>query len=210
MTHLIAGIFDIVVGCAMLLFFIRFMFQFAQIDAKDPAGKVIYNLTRIVDIFGRIFPTLGNGRINTAAIVLMLLIRLIFMWGVLSVMREDSGNLGLFSMTDFNHDVTEHLFRHFAPWTMFFCASMTLILDFLRMAQYLLIASFIGSWVVMFTQNMPPILGIITQLTEPIIEPFRKFIPPMGMFDLAPMIGFFMIILLELVVQTMAVFLLTL
>lgn len=210
MQHLIAGIFDIVVSCAMLLFFLRFMFQFAGIDDKDPAGKPIYRLTRIVDVFGRIFPTVGEGRINIAAVMLALLIRLIFMWGVLSLMKENSGNIGLFSMTEFNQKVVEHLSHQHQPAMMFFAAAMTLILDFLRLAQYIIIGSFIASWVVMFTQKLPTALGIVTQLSEPLIQPFRKFIPPMGMFDLAPMVGFFLIILLELVVQTMTVYLLTL
>lgn len=34
-THLVVGIFDIVIGCAMLLLFVRLMFQFAGIDAKE-------------------------------------------------------------------------------------------------------------------------------------------------------------------------------
>lgn len=210
MTHLLAGIFDMVVSLAMLLFFLRFMFQFAGIDDKDPFGKPIYRLTRIVDIFERIFPTIGQDKISVAAMMLALLIRLVFMWGVFSLMKENAGNIGLFSLTEFNYDVIEHLFRHYQPAMMFFAAAMTLILDFLRLAQYVIIGSFIGSWVLMFTHKMPPIFGLLTQLSEPLIEPFRKFIPPMGMFDLAPMVGFFAIILLELIVQTMTVYLLTL
>ncbi len=210
MTHLLAGIFDIVVGCAMLLLFFRFMFQFARIDVKDPAGKLIYRLTRIVDIFERIFPNVGEGRLSLATIMLAILVRLVFMGGVLSLMKQNSGNLGIFTMTDFNHDVIEYVFRDYQPATMFFAAAMTVILDFLRLAQYIIIGSFIGSWIMMFTQKMPPIFGLLTQLSEPLIEPFRKLIPPMGMFDLAPMVGYFALMLLELLVQTLTGYLLTL
>lgn len=209
-THLVAGVFDIVIGCAMLLLFVRLMFQFAGIDAKEDFAKPVYRFTRIVDVFGRIFPTLGGGRINTAAIMLLLILRLGFIWGILLLMRQDMQNIGLFHSTDINLKMIDYLARHFSSPLMFFVGAVTLILDFLRMAQYIIIGSFIGSWVVMFTQRMPVILGIVTKLSEPLIEPFRKIIPPMGMFDLAPMVGFFLIILLEMVVQTFGVYLLTL
>ena len=210
LTHLVAGLFDIVVGCAMLLLFLRFMFQFAGIDAKEDYAKPIYNLTRVVDVFNRIFPTIGAGRVNMAAMMLLLILRLVFIWGVLNLMNQDRQNLGLFHTTEFNKTMLDYLSRHFSPLLMFFVGAVTLVLDFLRLAQYIIIGSFIASWVVMFTQKMPLILGIITRLSEPLIEPFRKVIPSMGMFDLAPMIGFFLIILLEMVVQTFARYLLTL
>ncbi|MFW2177713.1 MULTISPECIES: YggT family protein [unclassified Moraxella] len=210
MTHFIAGIFDIVVGSVMLLIFMRFMMQFAGIDDKDPVGKPIYNATRLVDVFARIFPTLGNGKISVSAIVLMLLLRLIFIWGVVGMMREDSQNLGLFSMPELTMAMVDDLSRHFSPLMMLFVAMTTLIVDFLKMCQYLIIGSFVAGWVVFFTQKLPPILGLLTQLSEPLIQPFRKLLPDMGMLDLAPMIGFFAIILLEMVVQTFAVYLFTL
>lgn len=210
MTSFIAGIFDIVVGSAMLLFFTRFMLQFADIDATHPFGKIVYGWTRIVDVFGRIFPTLGAGKINTAALALMFLLRLIFMWGVLGMLKVDSQYIGLFHMTELNLDMLDHLHRYFSPYMLFFVALITLVIDFLRMCQYLIIASFMISWVVFFTQKLHPGLALLGQLSEPIIAPFRKIIPSMGMFDLAPMIGYFIILLLEAVVTALAAYLLTL
>ena len=96
MTNLLAGLFDIVVAAAMILVFFRFMIQFAGITTKDAFAKPIYRMTRIVDVFGRIFPTLGDGRINTASLVLLFLLRMIFIWGVLGMMRIDSQILGCF------------------------------------------------------------------------------------------------------------------
>ena len=62
----------------------------------------------------------------------------------------------------------------------------------------------------LFTQKMPAIFGLLTLLSEPIIQPFRKVLPATGMLDLAPMLSFFLIILLETLVQTVGVYLLTL
>lgn len=210
MINLLAGLFDIVVGAAMLLIFFRFMLQFAGITAKEAFAKPIYRMTRIVDVFGRIFPTVGDGRINTASLVLLFLLRMIFIWGVLAMMRLNSQNIGLFYMPEINLAMVEYLSRHFSPVMMFFVAMVTLLSDFLKMCQYVIIGSFIGGWVMLFTQKMPPIFGLLNLLSEPIIAPFRKVLPATGMLDLAPMISFFLIILLETLVQTMGVYLLTL
>ena len=210
MTNLLAGLFDIVVAAAMILVFFRFMIQFAGITAKDAFAKPIYRMTRIVDVFGRIFPTLGHGRINTASLVLLFLLRMIFIWGVLGMMRIDSQNIGLFYMPEVNLAMVDYLSRHFSPVMMFFVAAVTLLIDFLRMCQYIIIGSFIGGWVMLFTQKMPAIFGLLTLLSEPIIQPFRKVLPATGMLDLAPMLGFFLIILLETLVQTVGFYLLTL
>lgn len=210
MINLLAGLFDIVVGAAMLLIFFRFMLQFAGITAKEAFAKPVYRITRIVDVFGRIFPTVGDGRINTASLVLLFLLRMIFIWGVLAMMRLNSQNIGLFYMPEINLAMVEYLSRHFSPVMMFFVAMVTLLSDFLKMCQYVIIGSFIGGWVMLFTQKMPPIFGLLNLLSEPIIAPFRKVLPATGMLDLAPMISFFLIILLETLVQTMGVYLLTL
>lgn len=41
-----------------------------------------------------------------------------------------------------------------------------------------------------------PIYGVIHEITEPILQPIRNFIPRMGMFDLSPMIASFILFFL--------------
>ncbi|BBI66082.1 hypothetical protein PKHYL_02730 [Psychrobacter sp. KH172YL61] len=77
MNNMLFQVFDLVTTFAMMLVFIRFMLQFAGMDARNPMIAPAYKATHIVDVFGRIFPTVGQGRISIAAIVLMFLIRLI-------------------------------------------------------------------------------------------------------------------------------------
>ena len=174
-------IFDMVTTFAMLLVFIRFMLQFAGMDARNPLVSPAYKATHVVDVFERIFPTVGQGRISTAAIVLMFLIRLI----------DISGKAALA-----HHGI--------APIQLFFTGSLSLILDFLRMCRYLVIGSIIVSWIVMFTQSQHPIIGIIMQLAEPILAPFRRITPNLGMFDLSPMVAFFAFYLLEFFISGLA------
>ena len=51
------------------------------------------------------------------------------------------------------------------------------------------------SFVMMFSGNMNPhpILQLIVQITEPIMGPVRKIIPPMGSIDFSPIFIFLLI-----------------
>ncbi|PKG35835.1 YggT family protein [Psychrobacter sp. Sarcosine-3u-12] len=174
MNNLLFQIFDLVTTFAMMLVFIRFMLQFAGMDASNPMIAPAYKATHIVDVFGRIFPTVAHGRISIAAIVLMFLIRLI----------DISGKAAL------TH-------KGIAPVPLFFTGTISLVLDFLRMCRYLVIGSIIVSWIVVFTKSEHPIIGIIINLAEPILAPFRRITPNLGMIDLSPIAAFIVFIVIE-------------
>ena len=44
------------------------------------------------------------------------------------------------------------------------------------------------------------ILNFLRDVSEPYLRIFRRFIPPLGMFDLSPMIGIFVLFLLDRIV----------
>ena len=61
---------------------------------------------------------------------------------------------------------------------------------------YILIARILLSWVTMVWTPPPaltPVIRVIYELTEPLMAYFRRFIPPIGGFDLSPLIIFFII-----------------
>lgn len=182
MNNMLLQIFDLITTFAMLLVFIRFMLQFAGMDARDPMVSPAYRATHIVDVFGRIFPTVAQGRISIAAIVLMFLIRLV----------DISGKAALTN-------------KGIAPVPLFFTGSISLVLDFLRMCRYLVIGSIIVSWIMVLTNSMHPIIGIIMRLAEPILAPFRRITPNLGMLDLSPLVAFFAFYIIEMLVNSLAV-----
>ncbi len=181
MNNTLLQIFDLVTTFAMMLVFIRFMLQFAGMDERNPMIAPAYKATRIVDTFGRIFPTVAQGRISIAAIVLMFLIRLVDISGKAALMHKG-----------------------IAPAPLFFAGTTSLILDFLRMCRYLVIGSIIVSWIVVFTRSEHPIIGIIMNLAEPILAPFRRITPNLGMLDLSPMVAFIAFLLLEMFIGGLA------
>jgi YggT family protein len=44
------------------------------------------------------------------------------------------------------------------------------------------------------------LLSFLRDVSEPYLGLFRKFIPPIGMFDLSPMIGIFLLIILRQII----------
>ena len=50
---------------------------------------------------------------------------------------------------------------------------------------FLIIAAVILSWV--GAQMRHPVIPLVYQLTEPVLAPFRKFIPPIAGIDLSPL-----------------------
>ena len=73
---------------------------------------------------------------------------------------------------------------------------VTMIQDLIRFCRYLIFATIILSWVVMFTQSRSPYIEVIQELAEPLLAPFRRLLPNMGMIDLSPILAFFWLYIL--------------
>jgi len=166
MDSLIPQIFNIVTGVAMLLLFLRFMMQLTQADPYNPIVMSTVQATHIVDVFKRILPTVGQGRINLAALGLMILVRLI----------DLAGN-NLLSGANMGPDV------------LLLQLVFGMLDDFLMMCKVLIYVSIISSLIIMFTQTHTPIIMLAMQMTEPLYAPFRRFMPDLGPIDVSPIVA---------------------
>ena len=72
---------------------------------------------------------------------------------------------------------------------------MNIVSMLLNIVYFLLLARVIISWLRPDPTN--PIVSFIHQMTEPILEPIRRMIPPSGGVDFSPMVLFVIIILLQ-------------
>ena len=85
-----------------------------------------------------------------------------------------------------------------------FIEVVLILLDFV---WYLIIASVVVSWLVAFgvlnTRNdvVDRALDILNRITDPILRPIRRLIPPMGGLDLSPMIVLLIIYVLQREIQ---------
>jgi YggT family protein len=74
----------------------------------------------------------------------------------------------------------------------------------LQLYWFVLIIRVILSWVQVFGGRVPPALDpvvrVVYELTEPVIGLFRRYVPPVGMFDLSVLIIF---IVLSLIISAL-------
>ena len=171
-------IFNIVVNFALLVIFLRFMFQFAEIDKNHPYAKATYNISAVVSVFGRIFPDLDKGRISLSAVVLMLLLTYIKIAGMASILGKPLDAL-----------------------TLFFAGTLGGILSFVSMLKYIVLGSVIFSWVILLANKMHPVMDLVMQMSEPIIAPFRRITPNLGMFDFSTLLAIMALALIELSIE---------
>ena len=84
---------------------------------------------------------------------------------------------------------------------------MNSLIDLLSFAvqiySYILLARALVSWIPNLDPSNPGV-QILYRLTEPVLEPIRKLIPPLGgVMDISIMVAFFALILLEQVLRSM-------
>jgi len=56
------------------------------------------------------------------------------------------------------------------------------------------------SWFPMRPDN--PLIRILDEITDPILRPLRRIVPPLGMLDLTPIVALFLLQILEQVIRT--------
>ena len=176
-----ALIFDIIINVAILLVFFRFLMQLAGVSPYNPVVLSTMKATKVVDVFGRILPTVGKGRVNLAALVLVILLYFLKMFGMKHLSGLPTGELPYFVLS-----------------TVF-----AMLHSLISILKYLLFAYIICSWIVMFSQSRSPYIEVIQELAEPMLAPFRKIMPNMGMIDLSPILAFFTLYIAQMMLSVL-------
>lgn len=172
--------FDIIINVAILLVFFRFLMQLAGVNPYNPVVQSTVKATKIVDIFGRIFPTVANGRVNLAALVLAVLLYFLKVFGFKYLNAQPTGTSVYFIVSTL----------------------LAMLLSLVSILKYLLFGYIICSWIVMFTQSRSPYIEVLQELAEPMLAPFRKIMPNMGMIDLSPILAFFTLYIAEMMLKS--------
>lgn len=71
----------------------------------------------------------------------------------------------------------------------------TVITVFFNILMFLILVRIILSWLPQFRYNQ--FADMVFSLTEPILGPFQRLIPPMGMMDLSPMVAIIVLIVAQ-------------
>jgi len=157
----------------LLLVLLRFMLQWLRADFYNPVSQFIVRATTPpLKPLRRIIP--GVGGQDMAAIVLSLLL---LMAKYLLIRSLGAGAIEVANVA--------------APLASAGIAGLLLIAlaevlaTFINIFLFAIIIQVILSWV--NTGGYNPVIGLIQTLSEPVMRPIRKFIPPMGGLDLTPL-----------------------
>ncbi len=168
----IAQIFNTIAGLYLLFVIARFLLQVAKADFYNPISQAVFKATDpMVKIFRNFIP--GYRGIDFSSLILAFVVQFIAI------------------------PVTIFLYGGSIPSVSFIITwSFIGVINFIVLFYYYaLIASIVMSFIMMFSGNMNPhpILLLVWQITEPIMSPVRRIIPPMGGLDFSPIFIFLII-----------------
>jgi YggT family protein len=155
LTYLISTLFDLYIMAVIL----RLVLQWVRADFYNPLSQFLVKITSPALVpLRRLIPSIG--KLDTAAVVLALALEV----------------LALFIITSIN-SIT-------LSWPQIITLAFTkLLMAVLWLYFFLILAVVILSWVGKGARH--PIIPLMYQLTEPVLRPIRKVIPPIGGFDLS-------------------------
>jgi len=151
---------------AMLLIAVRFLAQLCGVSGYNPISMTLRRVTNVIVVpLSRLLPS-GN-RFSPGALVALILIQVVF----IALMFTLEGRLDAFN-------VLQALI-----WAAIGCASLLVNIIF-----YSVIAMIVVSFLA--PQSSNPAVEFIWELTEPVMAPLRRILPPMGGLDFSPIILF--------------------
>ncbi len=163
LTDPLVFLVEVIFGLYVIVVLLRFLFQLLRVDFYNPISQAIVKVTNPpLRIMRRVIPSIG--KIDTASIVLMLVVQ----FTGFALINLISGGA-------------------FLPLTLLAYSAVEIMNHTFNIFIFSIIILAILSWVSPGQYNNP-IAGILNQLTNPLMQPARRLIPPMGGLDLSPML----------------------
>lgn len=143
----------------------RFILQLVRADFYNPLSQFVVKATNPpLKPLRKLIP--GFGGVDVASLVLV--VALVIIKILVLVLIQRGGLIGL------------------SPLELLVTAVQQLASLLLNYIFWTVLARIILSWVAPDPYN--PLVRVIVQITEPVMAPARKLLPPMGGFDLSPII----------------------
>lgn len=158
---------------------LRFLLQWVKADFHNPISRFLVKATHLPSKpLRKLFPTFRS--FDMASLVLALLVQWLAIQLTASINSAGLINI-LLALS----------------WGAVGAVSLML-----NLYLYGLLAIIIVSWVA--PQSRHPVLLLLNQLLAPVMEPFRRIIPPLGGLDLSPIFMFLVIQMLQIFVHGIA------
>ena len=167
---------DTIIGLYILAVLLRFLLQWVRADFYNPVSQFLVAVTNPPLVFLRRFIP-GFFGIDLASIVLLIVLSIakIYLLAWVAGLTPQFSGIVLLAIGEI---------LQLAVWVFIITLFIRVILSWIQPGGY------------------NPVLGLINQLTEPLMAPARRLIPPFGGLDLSPIVVFiFLYLTLMLVVR---------
>jgi YggT family protein len=179
MKEIVVYLLQTGLGLYLLLVMLRFVMQLANADFYNPISQFVFKATQPLagplQRFLRPF-----GRFDSASLTLAIALQAAGIMLILALNNIASPN----------------------PVTLFLWSAIGILGLLLKIYFFALLASIILSWISPGGSN--PAVYLLYQITEPVMAPVRKLLPPTGGLDFSPILVFIGINVLEIVVRKLA------
>lgn len=161
----------------LLIVLLRFILQLVRADFYNPLSQFIVRATQpLLKPMRRVIP--GFAGVDVASLILAVLVQLVILALIIKLMGY-----------------TLPPVLQLLVWSLVGVTAL-----FLKIFFFALIISVILSWVAPHSHN--PAALLVTQICEPVLAPFRRFLPAMGGLDLSPIFAFIALNLLDMLLIT--------
>ncbi|MDX9687935.1 MULTISPECIES: YggT family protein [Halopseudomonas] len=161
----------------LLIVLLRFILQLVRADFYNPLSQFIVRATQpLLKPMRRVIP--GFAGVDVASLILAVLVQLVILALIIKLMGYALPPV-----------------LQLLVWSLVGVTAL-----FLKIFFFALIISVILSWVAPHSHN--PAALLVTQICEPVLAPFRRFLPAMGGLDLSPIFAFIALNLLDMLLIT--------
>jgi YggT family protein len=157
MSFLVGTLVDLYTTAVML----RLLLQWVRADFYNPVCQFLIRVTNPLLVpIRRIIPSIG--RLDTSSVFLMFVLQALGTWAInrITPLGLELSQILLYALVKLG---------------------ITLLMTYL----VLIIAVVILSWIGQRARH--PLIPLLYQLTEPVLRPFRRVIPPIAGIDLSPL-----------------------
>jgi YggT family protein len=155
-------IVDTLVRLALFVFLARLLLQWARADFRNPISQAVVRVTNpLILPLRRILPPVG--KLDTASVIAVLLIASAYVAIISAISGDGLPNPIVWTRSTVLIIVDTMLLTYL--WAIFIYALLSLIAP--------------GGY--------SPMQSVLTSLCEPILRPFRRFIPALAGIDLSPL-----------------------
>jgi YggT family protein len=152
-------------GLYAALVLLRLLFQAMDVDFRNPLSQFVYKATQpVLKPLRRALPM--RARVEPALVVLLLLVKLLEVYALSGLRGYLPGLIGALLMA----------------------VAQSLSLLMLTLSALLIVRA-IASWVVAAGAGYNPMLSLLEQITEPLLAPLRRIIPPLGGLDFSVLVA---------------------